>query len=141
MILCRPALVPNTVQDVLDKSIYQLAQEIRQASSQVTVPYLESLEYYFNHHPNVEDIASPIQRIMYGAVGMSDWSRFTEIYENGLGPWTTMRSYVDSSPLPLITFLTYTPEGTMNVVIQLDCESMERLKKDPDFIKYIDAIN
>ncbi|KAI8333491.1 transferase [Choanephora cucurbitarum] len=135
-----PIPISNTVQQVLDKSVCQIAKEINIACKSVTIPYMESLEYYFNTSNNVESIVSPISRLGYGAAGLTDWSRFRENYDFGYGHFVRMRSFVESSPIPLITIMP-SEKNTIELVLQLDIYSIERLLKDRDFVKHVKCIH
>lgn len=101
---------------------------------------MESLEHYFNTSPNVEEITSPISSLARGAVGFSDWSRFVNNFDLGYGPYVRLRSFVETSPLALITVMPYLPD-TIEVIIQLDRRSMDRLVTDRDFMSYVKCIN
>ncbi|KAI7888196.1 transferase [Mucor mucedo] len=135
-----PVPLHNTAQEVLDKGIFQVATELRAKTRSVTVPFMESLEHYFNTSPNVEEITSPISSLARGAVGFSDWSRFVNNFDLGYGPYVRLRSFVETSPLALITVMPYLPD-TIEVIIQLDRRSMDRLVTDRDFMSYVKCIN
>ncbi|KAI8367337.1 transferase [Blakeslea trispora] len=135
-----PIPIPNTVQQVLDKSVCQIAKEISVACKSVTIPYMESLEYYFNTSENVESIVSPISRLGYGAVGISDWSRFNDNYNFGYGDFVRMRSFVETSPIPLITIMP-SPENVIELVLQLDVSGIDRLLQDKEFMQHVKSIH
>lgn len=101
---------------------------------------MESLEHYFNTTENVENITSPISSLGRGAVGFSDWSRFVNNFDLGYGSYIRLRSFVETSPLALITVMPFLPE-TIEVVIQLDRISMDRLVTDRDFMSFVKTIH
>ncbi|KAI8080149.1 transferase [Gilbertella persicaria] len=135
-----PVPVPFTVQQVIDKSTYQIAKEIGIACKSITVPYMESLEYYFNTSKHLEHIVSPISRLGYGGVGISDWSRFLVDFDYGYGHYVAMRSFVDTSPIPLITIMPYKPDR-IEVIIQLDVKSLDRLLQDKELMQFVKCVN
>lgn len=106
----------------------------------MTVPYMESLEYYINNSANVEEITSPVSRLGRGAIGISDWSRFVNNYDVGHGQVLCLRSFVDTSPIPLITVMPYKAD-TVDVIIQLDNKSLKRLVQDREFMAFVKSIN
>lgn len=137
--LCSPVPVSYKAKEVISKEVHEIAQDIRKEASKINIPYMESLEYYLNNAKNVEWIESPAARLGRGAVGVSDWSRFVDNYDFGYGQYTALRSFVDTSPIPLITVMPYTPD-TIEVIIQLDIESLDRLVRDRDIMAYVKRI-
>jgi hypothetical protein len=132
--------VPLTAKETMEKGVFNVAKELRKNLKAMDIPYMESLEHYFNNSKNVEQIVSPIARVAYGGVGFSDWSRFVNNYDIGWGKHLCARSFVETSPLPLITILPYQP-NTIEVVIQLDNTCMDRLMRDRDFMTYVKTIH
>lgn len=124
----------------MDKSIFDLASELRKDINGVTVPYMESMEYYINHHDHVEELLNPLHRTRYGAIGITDWSRFTDRFDFGCGPCAVFRLAVDIEPMPILC-TSIGPAGDLEIAIQLDPVSMDRLLKDRDFMKYISAVH
>lgn len=138
--LCRPIPVPNTAEQVMDKSIFDLATELRKQTHSVSVPFMESLEHYFNHAENVETIVGPIARLTRGGVGFSDWSRFVNNFDFGYGQHIRLRSFVDPSPMALITIMPFIVDK-IEVIINLDKRSMDRLITDRDFMSFVKCVN
>jgi hypothetical protein len=135
-----PVPVPLTAKQTLDMGVFNVAKELRKCIRAIDIPYMESLEHYFNHSKNVEHIVGPVNRLAYGGVGFSDWSRFISNYDFGWGKHLCVRSFVETSPLPAITIMPYRP-NTVEIVIQLDTESMNRLIRDRDFMAYVKTIH
>lgn len=135
-----PVPVPNTVKQVLEKSLFELASEVHERTRSINVPFMESLEYYLNHSKQVESLVSPIHAIGKGAVGFTDWSRFAQPFDFGYGPYVRMRSFVQTSPLAIITVMPFLPEA-IEVIVQLDSKSINQLVTDREFISYVKAIN
>ncbi|CAO3622958.1 unnamed protein product [Mucor hiemalis] len=101
---------------------------------------MEAVEYYLNNHDHVEELLNPLFRTHYGAIAVTDWTRFTDRFDFGCGPCTMFRNSLEFNPMPQITTtIGYT--GNMEAVIQLDPASMDRLLNDRDFMKYISAVN
>lgn len=135
-----PVPVPFTAKEALDKGLFQVAKELGDSIRSMTVPYMESLEYYINNSANVEEITSPVSRLGRGAIGISDWSRFVNNYDVGHGQVLCLRSFVDTSPIPLITVMPYKAD-TVDVIIQLDNKSLKRLVQDREFMAFVKSIN
>jgi hypothetical protein len=126
--------VPLTAKETLNKEIYNVTRELHKNLQAMDIPYVESLEHYFNNSKNVEHLVNPIALLAQGGVGFSDWSRFMNNYDLGWGKHTCIRSFVETSPLPAITILPYMP-NTIEVVIQLDAKS------DREFITYAKTVH
>jgi hypothetical protein len=125
------------------KQIDEIAKDISEAARKINIPYMESLEYYINHADHVDWIQSPAARLGRGAIGLSDWSRFTPLFDYGYGSNLTLRSFVESSPIPLITIMPSMPctPDVLDVVVQLDVESLERLVKDKELMAFVKHIH
>ncbi|GAA5798830.1 transferase [Helicostylum pulchrum] len=136
----KPVPVPNTVKQVSEKSLFEISKEINDKTHSINVPFMESLEYYFNHAENVENIFGPIHGLGKGAVGFSDWSRFVNNFDFGFGHYIRLRSFVQTSPMAMITVMPFLSD-TIEVIIQLDIKSLDRLIGDKEFMSYVKAIN
>ncbi|KAI8139944.1 transferase [Fennellomyces sp. T-0311] len=126
--------IPDTPKDLLSRKLSDSALRIRERVNSVDIEYVETLENYLNQIDDTSCILTPVRAFQRTHVGWTDWSRFTADLDFGYGKIVGFRSYVDPSPLALITVLPL--HANFDIVVQLDPESMRRLEQDEELKKY-----
>ncbi|KAI8992304.1 transferase [Pilobolus umbonatus] len=134
-----PVICSHTKESVMKTRLCDLAVELSQKIESVDIPYIESLECYLNQAENVHEIMRPFGRLAMGAIGVSDWSRFIYNSDMSYGSHSVIRSYLDPSPFAIGIILPAS-DGLMDVAMQLDNISMDKLLTDPQFIQYVTSV-
>ena len=126
--------IPDTAEDLLSRKLSKSALRIREKVNSIGYEYVETLEDYLNQVKDPSHVLTPVRAFQRNYVGWTDWSRFTADLDFGYGSAVAFRSYVDPSPLALITVLPL--HAFYDIVVQLDPESMKRLEADEELKKY-----